>query len=91
MRWNKIPFLEQGTHLEAISEMFSLFKSNWGNTCAHLVGDGDWQMPLPLGWRLLGKGNQAKTIFSPSETSAAEWIENPLLPHVYKAYWRKRK
>jgi len=90
-RLKKIPPLEKGNHMTAMNEMFDIFAANWATTCTHMVGSGLWQMPLPWGWRLLGNGNNAHTVIGPGDASAAEWIENPLLPDIYKGFWRDKR
>lgn len=90
-RLKKINPLALPTHTLALNEMFDLFREHWWNpgfVC--MVGNGLWQMPLPLGWRLLGEGSEANTVIEPSQASAAEWVDNPLLPEVYRGYWREK-
>lgn len=86
MRLEKIPMPERLDHMRAVEQMIERFRNNRKPIT---VGDGAWWMPFPMGWRLLGENDQAKTLILPSETIAAERVENPFLDPGDTAYWRK--
>ena len=80
--------LAHDTHRKSLVEMFRIFDEH--PDFVIMVGDLNWQMPMPVGWRLLGEGNVANSIIDPSQTHDAEWVDNPLLPKIYRSYWRDK-
>lgn len=51
-----------------------------------VLRDAEWQMPLPYGYRLLGKGDKA---YSFTEgTNAQPLVDNPYLPEIQYSNWR---
>lgn len=85
-RLEKLPIGERKQNADAILLMIDRFRNNRKPIT---VGDGAWWMPFPMGWRLLGENDQAKTLILPSETIAAERVENPFLDPGDTTYWRK--
>lgn len=84
-RLEKIQMPERLDHMRAIEAMIQQFRKN---TKPITVGDAEWWMPFPLGWRLLGENDQAKTLLSPTETISAEVVENPFLSPADRTWWR---
>jgi len=87
IRLKRIPEDMRAAHAAAIEANFGAFHKN---RTLITVGDGQWWMPFPFGWRLCGDGVLVKTILEPSETIATEMVKNPLLPEVHKSWWRDK-
>lgn len=86
-RLEKLPISERKHNAEAVLSMVDRFRNNRQPIT---VGDAAWWMPFPLGWRLLGENDQAKTLILPSETISAEEVDNPLLSASERTWWKRK-